>query len=195
MTIIRFALVEGRAPKRFAEIRARMQAPLPGAVTEQLATGMRRGGAGSVEDQYRRQAEMSQDASFPWKRTRAFGSRRAPSRTLHDTGALEAAWTGRGAGSVTRHLPHGVEIGVDSRLFPQAIVFQRRRVTVIPVTAKSRMYLGLTFGVWLRKSTRQLHVEPRRVGVNRGMTRRGRSTVGRYFLHGETSAASRRRAA
>jgi hypothetical protein len=183
---ISFHLQEGRAP-RTAQIRERMRGPLPRPVTSAMADTARRG-PGSAEDQFRHQAEMAMNASFPWKRTLAFGSRPAPRRTLHDKGALEAAWTGRGAGSVTRHGPNGVTIGVDSRVFPQARMLQRAGITFIRVTPKSRLYLGLAFGVWLRKSTRHIKVQGRRVSMNRTILGRARKPVSRYYLHGETAS-------
>ena len=189
---IHFQLQEGRAP-RTVEIRRRMQAPLPGSVTDGMADTMRTGGPGSVADQFARQTEQAMRVGQRWPRTRDFGSRKAPARTLHDKGALEAAWTGRGAGSRTRRLPNGVEIGVDTRLFPQAAMFQRGGITIIRVTPRARLYLGLTFGVWLRKSTRSLKVEGRPVGVNTAMLGRVKKVVGRYYLHGE--AVAQRRAA
>lgn len=187
-----FQLQEGRS-ERSLRIRERMEQPLPRHVTEALAGVMRRG-PGSVADQFDRQTEMGARASIRWRRTRAFGNRPAPSRTLHRTGALRSAWTG-GAGARTDYRPNGVSIGVDRVRFPQAAVFQRSGITPIPVTRKMRFALGLNpeIGVWLRASTRRLLVQGRPVSVNGVMLDRARKVVMGWYVRGE--AASQRRAA
>lgn len=195
MTEILFQLREGRAP-RTAEIRRRMQAPLPVGVLEQLAETVRRGGPGSVQDQFRRQAETGMTSSSFWKRTEPFGSRPAPSRTLHRTGSLEAAWLGNGPAAITEtNRANTVRIGVDARIMPQAAVFQRAGVTMIRVTPKMRAYVGLNFGVWMRRSTTRVRVEGRPVALNRATLGRARKIVSRYYLHGEAVAGAGRAAA
>lgn len=186
-------LQEGRAP-RTAAIRERMLAPLPDEVIQELG-GIIRVGSGSIADQYARQAEMRKAASFPWKRTQDFGNRRAPARTLHRSGALEDAWTGRGPGGfVRRRGARGVEVGVDSARFPQARMFQRGGITMIRVTPRMRALVGMEFGVWMRRDTARVKVEGRPVAMNREILRRARRPVVSYFNHGLSGARQRRAA-
>ena len=189
MSDLAFQLVEGRAP-RTAEIRERMQAPIPAGVKQALADrAIRKGGPGSIADQYARQAEMSRSVSSMWKRTQPFGRQPAPKRTLHRSGALESAWTG-GPGAITDLAsdPYGVAVGVDTRRFPQAAMLQRQGVTMIRVTPKMRAYVGLTFGVWFKRTTTRLKVEGRPVSMNREILGRARTILQRHYLRGEVAA-------
>lgn len=143
----------------------------------ELAHTMRYGD-GSVTDQFNRTATVGLRGAKGWQQTRPFGKRPATRPTLRKTGKYLSAWQGRGVGQVERIVRKdgrpGVQIGVDRRVFPQAGVFQSTRATRIRVTPKMRWRLGLDpeIGVWLKKSTRFLTVEPRRVEVNRPMLRR-----------------------
>jgi hypothetical protein len=188
VTDLVFSLVEGRAP-RTAVIRERMEAPLPRGLKQAIADrAIRKGGPGSIEDQFRRQAEMGRLSSAPWLRTQDFGSRKAPARTLHRSGALEAAWTG-GPGSVTLvDEPHTIGVGVDSKRFPQAAMFQRNGITVIPITRRMRMFVGMTFGVWFKASKQRILVQGRPVAINREILSRARPMVQGYFLRGQVAA-------
>ncbi len=183
-----FQLQMGRG-NRSEQIRQRMLSPLPASVASELVAIIRRGGEGSVEDQFHRQAEMNRNVSVPWKRTQDFGTRKAPARTLHDKGSYEAAWTGRGPGGYEQHMAHGVRVGVDRSRFPQVAVFQRSGITPIRVTDKMRGYLARAYGVHLKRSTTTLKVEGRPVSMNRGITSRARPVITRYFLHGDKAAA------
>jgi hypothetical protein len=187
--MLQFQLQPGRSPRSLA-IAERMRAPLPASVSLGLA-GVMRQGPGSTGDQFARQAEMGARASIFWKRTLPFGNRPAPARTLHRTGGLQAAWTGTGPGAVTETRHNGVRIGVDRVRFPQARMFQRSGVTPIRVTPKSRVYLGMEFGVWLRKDRTHLYVEGRPLSVNTLMLDRARKVVLGYFLKGEAAAVAR----
>lgn len=186
-----FQLQEGRG-LRSLQIRERMAGPLPTSVTDELADDVMRRGPGSTQDQFARQTEMGARSSRRWKRTAAFGNRPAPTRTLHRTGALEAAWTG-GPGAITERGPRGVAIGVDRVRFPQASVFQRSGLTPVRVTSKSRIFLGMEFGVWLKASTRRMFIEGRPLSVNPVMLERARRVIVGYYVRGE--AVSSRRAA
>lgn len=190
-----FHLQEGRA-QRTAQIRGRMQAPLPQSTLLNVAETIRRGGPGSIQDQFRRQAETGMRSSSFWKRTQPFGRRPAPARTLRRTGSLEAAWLGTGAASITEtSRANTVRVGVDARLMPQAAVFQRSGITVIQVTPKMRLYVGANFGVWMKRSTTRIKVEGRPVALNRDTLGRARKIVQGYYLHGEGAATAVRKAA
>lgn len=189
MAFLVFQLQPGRGPRRTAQINERMLAPLPQSIGAALAEAIQRGrNCASVEEQFRRQTEIGRGVTLPWKRTRPFGTRPAPARTLHATGALEAAWTGRGAGSVVHFTGRSVSVGVDRVQFPQVTVFQRRSPTLIRVTPKMRMFLGMEFGVWLRSATTSITVDPRRVAINGQILDRARRIVTSYFLRGEAVA-------
>lgn len=176
--------------KRTEQIRQRMLQPLPEALCLELGRICQRGGEGSFEEQFAHEAEMNRSVSVRWKRTQDFGSRKAPSKTLHDKGDYERAFTGRGPGSVLKAVPNGVQVGVDRTRFPQVTVFQRSGITIRPVSAKQRFYLGMTYGVWLKKSTRTLKTEGRPVSMNRGITGRARKPVARYFSTGQITATA-----
>lgn len=183
-----FQLQAGTAP-RTAAIRQRMLSPIPEGLALQLGAICQRGGAGSFEEQFLHQTEMTKTVSTRWKETEDFGNRKRPTKTLYRSGKYQAAWTGRGDGSVLQALPNGVRVGVDSNRFPQARVFQRSGITMIPVTDRMRGYLAANFDVHLKKSTTRLKVEGRPVSMNRGITGRARKPVARYFLHGTVSGA------
>lgn len=185
--MLTFQLQSGRSPRSLA-IADRMRAPLPRSVGDGLA-GVMRQGPGSTGDQFARQTEMSMRASFFWRKTQPFGNRPAPARTLHQTGALEAAWTGRGPGARTIHRANGVAIGVDPVRFPQAATLQRSGVTARRITPKARGYVRHAFGVNLRRDKTHFYIQGRPVSVNPLMLDRARKVLVRYFLKGEGAAS------
>lgn len=104
----------------------------------------------------------------PWQRTRPFGTRAAPSRTLHDTGALRNAWTGRGAGSIRRISKDRVVLGVSASLFPQASLLRggsgeniRTTPTRIRVTPRMRAAVRYKYNVNFKRNTKTISVTPR----------------------------------
>lgn len=104
-----------------------------------------------------------------WPKTKPFGNRQAPLRTLVRSGRLLGAWMGRGPGSIERVTEDGFEFGVDTNALPYAPVHRPSepsatafgQVTKIFVRRRQRIFLGLQFGVWLRRSTRFLRVPAR----------------------------------
>lgn len=185
--MLTFQLQPGRSP-RSLKIAERMRGPLPQSVSLALADVMRRG-PGSTGDQFARQTEMAARASLFWKRTQPFGNRPAPARTLHRTGALQAAWTGTGPGAVTDVRANGVRIGVDRVRFPQARMFQRSGVTAIRITPKMRGFVRGAYGVNFRRDKTHVYVEGRPVSVNVVMLDRARKVVVGYFLKGEAASS------
>jgi hypothetical protein len=93
----------------------------------------------------------------PWKRTRAFGAKPAPAKTLHGGGGLRRAYLGQGAGAIERQTADSITIGVAGSVFPYAVVHRggsgavtaalSRRTTKIRVTERQRRYLLFAFGV------------------------------------------------
>ncbi len=131
------------------------------------AAKIMRAGPKGVMRQFVDQTEYRAQASIPWARTKPFGNRKAPRKTMLGRGLYRAAWMG-GAGATERITPSSVQIGVDRGLFPQVRIHQSRNAsTKIKATQKMRYFLGLNYGVWLKKSTmkRGLIVPRRRVSV------------------------------
>lgn len=185
---------------RFEGIKKRMAAGMTGAGGQAVAFVMRQG-EGSVENQFRRTVYLNKRGGRqPWKKTQPFGRQPAPPRTLHRTGKLEAAWTGRGRGSITVLQRRSVKIGVDTRLFPQASRFQSIGATLTRpdpsralIRGRSPMawFLGMQLGVWISERRLQmgLRVQPRRVGVNPVMLRRAGAVFRDYVIQGDVRAA------
>lgn len=103
----------------------------------------------------------------PWQRTRPFGTRPSPSRTLQASGALRRAWTG-GVGSINRISKDRVVLGVSASLFPQAALLRggggeniRTTPTRIRVTPRMRGAIRYKYGVNLKQSTKTISVTPR----------------------------------
>ena len=104
-----------------------------------------------------------------WPRTKPFGTREPPQRTLVRSGKLLNAWMGRGAGSIERVTREGFEFGVSGSAIPYATVHRPAsisatsfgQVTKIFVRRRPRIFLGLQVGAWLRSSTRFLRVPAR----------------------------------
>lgn len=94
-----------------------------------------------------------------WARTQPFGTRPAPSRTLDATGALRAAWAGRGAGRIESITADRAEFGVAGSVFPGAATLRggagdsiNTSPVLIPVTRRRRAFMRHTFGVFVAKS-------------------------------------------
>lgn len=132
----------------------------------QVAKIMRMGPKG-VYRQFVDQTEYRGTSAIPWVRTKPFGNRPAPRKTLLGTGLYRSAWLG-GAGGTEKITASSVEIGVDRGLFPQVRIHQSRSAkTKIKPTVRMRWFLGLTYGVWLSKATMRkgLSIARRRVSV------------------------------
>lgn len=172
-----------------ADIQRRLSAPLGGG-TDRHVIGAMRQGAGSVGDQSERQATMRANGSVKaWPKTKPFGNRPAPAKTLRMTGRYLAAWTGGNAGGLSQVGTDRVAIGVDTRVFPQAAVFQSNAATRIPITAKMRRFVAAKFGVNFRRSKTHVVVEPRPFAVNPTMLRRVRQILVTYVLTGKVVSA------
>lgn len=178
--------------KRFQEMSGRLSDLRPcGAAV----VGVMRQGPGSVGEQFEQQSENSMAGRFPWLRTRDFGRRLAPVKTLHDKGKLESGWTG-GLGSTTTVTQNSFAVGVDSS-FPQARVFQSKGPTIVRPKKmgkrgryKMGWYLGLQFGVWLSNARllQGLVIQPRRVAINETMLARVRDKITRFAVTGQVAA-------
>ncbi len=116
-----------------------------------------RGGRQMVVEEFRAESFRGPRGGFTrWPKTKPFGNRPAPQRTLHRSGRLERAWGG-GAGSVTSVTSAGAKWGVS---VPYAGFV--RSGARIGVTRKMRMFLGLSFGVWLSPSKSVIVIPARR---------------------------------
>ena len=185
--------------RRFDEIRTRLECPLAGGGGAAVAAVMRKG-RGSVDAQFKAEAEfLFAGGRAPWKKTKRFGSRPAPRKTLQRTGALKRAWTSGGAGSLTITRSNRVRIGVDTARFPQAVMFQRHGTTVIHPRqmgkggrSKMHWFLGLTFGVWIsdaRLRGRGIRVKGRPVSINPQMMHRASSALEAWIIRGKRPVA------
>jgi hypothetical protein len=101
---------------------------------------------------------------IPWAKTKPFGNKPAPKKTLHGSGGYRSAFLG-GAGAIQRVTANSVEVGVDPVMFPMVKIHQgryaSRRVKPKEKVKKlgpnygqwtMRWFLGLTYGVWIKNS-------------------------------------------
>ncbi len=113
-----------------------------------LRTGFRRVvrlGRQMIAQEFSREAHRTQGNSFRrWPKTRDFGTKSGPSKTLQRSRRLVNAWAGKGE-SFTTISRTGAKWGVR---VPYAEFVRRGSKQV--VTAKQRVFLGTTFGVWMR---------------------------------------------
>lgn len=182
-------LINIRAPQTHLtpDIRRRMAA-LPGAVSTEIAQTMRTG-PGSFAEQFADETTWSGASSKKaWKKTSAFGRQPPPSKTLQRTGRYRNAWLGQGAGSVFRVSGNDIAIGIDSSVFPQAVVFQGSSPTRQRVTPRQRVFLGMQFGVWL-KVGHTITNTPRAVRYNHRQRGRIWATLAEYIIHGRKIVA------
>ncbi len=171
---------------RFDDIVARAEAPFAGETGLAIAGAMREG-PGSTGAQFAGSVELGFNGSRTWPRTQPFGNRAAPARTLVRSGALESAWTGRGAGATTRIGAKNVAIGVDGQLFPQARVFQSTNGAVVRAKKKGARglpamywFLGMQYGVWVspwKLASEGFLIRPRAVSLNNAMLGRVQKIV------------------
>lgn len=142
-----------------------------------------REGPRGVSDQFRSSTGyFANNTSKRWEKTKAFGNKPAPTRTLIRSGSYRDAWMGRNAGSIERYSNGRFELGVDPTLYPQVTVFQKQSPTRIRVTQAMRGFLGWMFGVHLRKTTKAIVVPERPVGVSAEMAARAAQAVKKFIL-------------
>lgn len=173
-----FVTVDASAMKRIvARVgagRAVLAKPFDQGRGLQVAKIMRTGPKG-VYRQFVDQTEYRGTSAIPWVRTKPFGNRPAPRKTLLGTGLYRSAWLG-GAGGTEKITASSVEIGVDRGLFPQVRIHQSRNAstTIKPKARtkggkdfKMRFFLGLTYGVWMSRAriAKGIKVPRRRVSV------------------------------
>lgn len=103
-----------------------------------------------------------------WARTQPFGNRPPPSRTLDSSGALRAAWAGRGAGRIERISADRAEFGVAGSVFPGASTLRggagdtvSTADILIPVTHRRRAFVRHKFSVFLANRTTFTRHRPR----------------------------------
>lgn len=124
-----------------------------------------------ISDQFKDQTEYRGGQAIPWERTKDFGTRKAPRKTMQAQGDYRASWLG-GAGSLETISANSVTIGVDRGLHPQVAIHQGSASSVRVYPKKRtkggkdwamRFYLGLTYGVWLTKKRIEMGLKiPRR---------------------------------
>jgi hypothetical protein len=151
--------------------------------------GAMRTGPGSVQRQFRLQTTLGRNfTSKRWPKVRTYPKSKFQARGLKRTGRYMAAWLGQGSGSFERTTPRTVEIGVDSTQFPQVQVFQKDTPTGIPIRKKSQRYaIAFATGVWLKKATQLIIVEPRAFRVNPAMILSMRRVIVDYIINGRSS--------
>jgi hypothetical protein len=141
-------------------------------------------GEGSIEDQQSKATTIGRiGRTAKWPPTRTFGNSKPGPAPLVRTGQYMSAWLG-GPGGFADVTATSAAVGVSTSRFPQASVFQKSVPTLIPVTPKMRIYLGLNKGVWLKRSTTFLTVWPRAFSVNPIITRRARQVLLNYVING-----------
>ena len=190
-------LQPGRAAV-FEEIAKRLKKPMAGGRGRVVAQKMRQGD-GSIGAQFRAESEITGTGRRRrWKRTRPFGNRSAPRRTLYGRGTYEGAWLGLRSGSLTIVRDRSVAVGVSTARYPQARVFQRLRPTIVrPRRMGPRgrwamaWFLGLTYDVWLSNARLQrgLINYPRRVSLNPAMLRRAGVALREMLITGNAQSA------
>lgn len=174
-------LAPGTQLSRWDEVLRRSQDFRP--VNSEAIAAMRRG-EGSVAAQLQAQATFTESgAVVPFPRTRPFGTRPQPLRTLLASGRYRMALDTGGEGAVEINEPLRVGLGLDPGRFPQWPVFQAYGPTVIRAKRGNRarngrlmmqVVLGLLYGVWIseQKLLEGLVIQPRPVRTNPLMKRR-----------------------
>lgn len=142
-------------------------------------------GPSGISQQMDAGSEIDFGSRTTWPETKPFGTQKAPRRTLQRKGHLREAWLGIGAGAITVATSGALTIGVDTEVLRYAGVFQAEGPTVITVTEKQRVYLGMEFGVWL-KPGHQIVLEPRRVSLNDAVLQDFADGLVDYLLTGRT---------
>ena len=136
-------------------------------------------GTRGIRSQFADQTEYREKSAIPWARTKPFGNKPAPKKTMHGSGGYRAAFLG-GGGSIQKITANSVEVGVDPVAFPMVKIHQgryaSRRVKPKETVKKMgpnygqwtmRWFLGLTYGVWIKNSklTKGVLIPRRRVSL------------------------------
>lgn len=161
--------------RRFAAGKAVLQKPLAETRAQQAAKLLRFHVRG-IRDQFTAQAEMRGAGTTAWAKSKPFGTKKAPNRTMQGSGDYRRAWLG-GAGSTETVSANSVTIGVEREIFPQVSIHQgpRTSTTVFPKRRtkggrdwKMRLFLGMTYGVWMSKARieKGLKILRRRLSVS-----------------------------
>lgn len=140
-------------------------------------------GEGSISAQFAAEAEFTEGGGRnAWPKTKPFGNRAAPAKTLQRSGHLMNAWLGQAAGAISESTPNSFYVGVDTALYPPAGVFQSLTPTVVRPKKPAKggkgtamhYFLGLTFGVWISEARLRagLVIPPRRVAAGPVMQQR-----------------------
>lgn len=140
----------------------------------------------SVAAQFAQERHVDGTTVTPWPKTKAFGNRPAPAKTLQRTGAYRRAFLGQSSQGYQKITEKAIEFGPDPAQVPHVKVFQKRgRGTRVkadptrrvegtgPLAGRLKMVakLGMEFGVWVseRKALKGWIIKPRRVGFSQGM--------------------------
>ena len=152
-------------------------------------------GHGGLRQGFATSTEIGPSGTFMWPRTKPFGTRQPGIRALRQTGAYEAGWLGRGAGSMTtaRAIPGGAHfaVGIDAGRFPQARVFQAQGPTLIKPKKMGKRgryamawFLGMRYGVWLSNARLEkgFLIQPRRLSINNSQVRANLKVIFRNWV-------------
>lgn len=118
-----------RRMQRLSGAQAVLAHPFADGRGARTAKIMRTGPKG-VYRQFVDQTEYRGESSIPWAKTKKFGKRKAPRKTMLRSGTYRASWLG-GAGAIERISDKSVELGVDSGLHKQVKIHQGSRESVI----------------------------------------------------------------
>lgn len=155
---------------------------------QKRVVGVIRRGKDSLAVQYGRQTTIGFSGNTKWPKTKPFGTKPAPAKTLQGSGALRAAWLGEGPGSLESVSSDGstLTVGVDTGMLTYAAVHQSATPTVVKANPANRskdgrlkMFwkLALTFGVYVseEKLLAGFTIPPRRLALNAAiLTRAGK---------------------
>lgn len=192
---VKIRVQRGQRVDLFDALTERLLKPFSDEVGTAIAAAVRHG-AGSVEQQFEREATIGNTGgTIPWKRS-GFSRNKA----LRRTGRLKNAWLGRGSASLTVKEPFRVAVGVSDSQLPHAAMFQNRGAFVggsglSPAKRRAmRLAIGLKHNIWITQETIDygLRIDPRPVSVNPAMIDRIRNIVLGHVVTGE---APTRRAA
>ena len=90
------------------------------------AAKIMRTGPKGVYRQFVDQTEYRLNTATPWARTKNFGNRKAPRKTMLGSGTYRSSWMG-GAGAIEKITKTSVELGVDAGLNPQVKIHQGKK--------------------------------------------------------------------
>lgn len=181
--------MESTSPRSLGAIKRRLADLSPAG---EFVHQTMRFGPGSISDQFAREAEAGTGGGYvAWPKTKPFGNRAAPAKTLQRSGALLSAWKGQGPGAISASTVNSFMVGVDSAIMPAAGVQQAAAPTIIRPRKRAknggsamRYFLGLTFGVWISEARLQagLSIPPRRVAAGTEMQARVADILKRWLI-------------